>query len=231
MRDNEADFSADSRVQFIDIEYARGADDLKKEYLHRTPILYIESVFYPDHYAGDKPAASRVEAWEFMVGGCAGFMHLNALYTTNNPDASGTEIDIVLDQLALLKKFMESFDFVRMERDRSFVAGNLPRGAFAAALSEPGKQYAFYIHHSAYRDPPTPPDSQGSFRHSYVVTPGVCRDKFSFNFPAGRYTAEWIEPATGKILRSETVDHQGGVRETAAPEYQIDIALRMKSAG
>ena len=41
-----------------------------------------------------------------------------------------------------------SFDFSRMNQDTSFIAGGVPRDAFARAISEPGKQYAFYIHHS-----------------------------------------------------------------------------------
>jgi hypothetical protein len=228
MRDNEADFSADSRIHYIDIEYARGAEDLRNEYVHEKPIVYIESEFYPYSFTGDRTAASRVEAWEFMINGCGGFMHLNALFTAANPTATGAENDGLLGEFTKLKAFMESFDFVAMRRDDGFVAGGLPEGAFSAALSEPGRQYAFFIHHSAYRDPPPRPDADGSFRHSYVVTSGRYRETFSFEFPEGRYLAEWVNPAAGTTVQSDTFEHAGGVRAMAAPEYTIDIALRMK---
>jgi hypothetical protein len=42
--------------------------------LHK-PIELNETFYYPGWYKGDKVAASRVEAWEFMVGGGAGFNH------------------------------------------------------------------------------------------------------------------------------------------------------------
>ena len=77
-------------------------------------------------YDGDKIAASRVEAWEFLVGGGAAFMQLNGLYSTFNPGAAGTENYELLGQLRTLKNFMYSFDFFRMHQDTSFLAGGYP---------------------------------------------------------------------------------------------------------
>jgi hypothetical protein len=168
-----------------------------------------------------------VEAWEFMAGGCAGFMQLNALYTASNAAAKGTDIDAVMDVFKTLRAFMESFDWPAMRRDDSFIAGKLPAGSFANALIEKGKQYLFYIHHSVYKDPPPRPDDGGSYRHSYIVTPGKYRETFAFKFPAGEYRAEWVDPATGSVIRTDKISHKGGKREMAAPEYQADIALRM----
>jgi hypothetical protein len=231
MRNNEADFSADSRIQYIDIEYAKGIDDLENEYAHDKPIVYIESVFYPDMFKGDKIAGTRVEAWEFMVGGCAGFMHLNALYSTFNAAANGTEIDVVLDVFAGLRAFLERFDLFSMRKDMSFIVGGTPPGAFACAISEPGRQYGFYIHHSVCQDPfhdtPDPGISRSARLLSYVATPGSYHETFTFRFPAGHYKAEWIDPATGSVVRRDSFLHTGGDRAITAPEYSIDIALRM----
>jgi hypothetical protein len=229
MRHNAADYSADNRIQYVDIEYSRGADDLENEYVHDKPIVYIESVFYPHQYSGDKLSASRVEAWEFMVGGCAGFMQLNALYTTSNPAASDTDIDALLDVLVTLKSFLRGLDLYAMRRDTSFIVAGVPTGAFASAISEPGKQYAFYIHHSSYQDPPSHADAAGSYRHSYVVTAGSYREAFTLDFPAGPYAAEWIDPSTGSVMRTEEFVHKGGHRTLTAPGYSIDIAFRMRT--
>jgi hypothetical protein len=229
MRNNSADFSADSRIQYIDIEYSRGADDLKNEYVHKKPVVYIETVFYPDEYGGDKIGATRVEAWEFMLGGCAGFMQLNALYKTANAAAQGTGIDEVLDVFVTLKTFLAGFDLFAMNRDNAFIVSGVPSDAFASAISEPGRQYGFYIHHSVYKDPPPKPGDIGSFRHSYVVTQGLYHETFTFNFPAGRYAAEWIDPATGAVKQKDSIVHEGGDCKLTAPDYSIDIALRMKN--
>jgi len=170
-----------------------------------------------------------VEAWEFMVGGCAGFLHLNALYTTANPAAADTDIDRILDTFVTLRSFLESFDWYNMGRDPAFLAGGLPKGAYASASSEPGKQYAFYVHHSKYLDPPPAPDDGGSYRHAYTALPGSYRETFVFDFAAGNYVAEWVDPAAGAVVQKESIEHRGGTREFAAPAYSVDIALRMKS--
>ena len=42
--------------------------------------------------------------------------------------------------------------------------------------------------------------------------------------------AEWVDPATGAIIGTETFTHSAGHRAlTPSAPYSIDIALRMKS--
>ena len=224
MRNNEADFSGDKRIQYIDTEYARGLVDLKNAYGHKKPVVYIESNYYPFQYSGDTLSGTRVEAWEYMIGGGAGFMHLNALYTTRNPAGSG-EIDAVLNVFAVLREFMKSFDYTAMNRDFSFLVSDVPPGAHVAAMAQAGKQYAFYIHHS-HGDRPS-----ASFR-TYIADPGSYQERFTFTFAAGAYRAEWVNPSSGAIIGTETFTHPGGSRAMSPPApYAIDIALRMKSTG
>jgi hypothetical protein len=230
MRDNQADFSDDPRIQFIDIEYARGRDDLEKEYSHNKPVVYIETVFAPHEYYGDRIAATRVEAWEFMLGGCAGFMQLSALYRCGCEAGQDTEVDDYLDVFEKLRAFLESFNWPAMKRDSSFISGGIPKGAFTSSMSLPGEEYVFYIHHSVYRDPPPEPGDPGSFRHAYVVTPGSYKETFTFNLPQDRYIAEWIEPAAGSVIKKEKLDHNGGTCSLSAPDYSVDIALRIKKS-
>ena len=221
MRNNESDFSADNRIQYIDTEYARGLIDLKNEYDHNKPVVYIESNYYPFQYAGDTLSGARVEAWEYMLGGGAGFMHLNTLFTTHNPAGSG-EIDAVLNSFGVLHEFIKGFDYSAMKRDLSFIVSGVPPTAHAAAMVEPGKQYGFYIHHSHG-------DRPGASLRSYIVDPGSYEEQFSFTFAAGTYRAEWINPSNGSIIGIESFTHLGGNRSMAPPvPYAIDIALRMK---
>ena len=62
-----------------------GMKGLDYQYGHNKPIEFNETAFYPFEYQGDKVGASRVEAWEFMVGGGASFNQLNDLYTVADP--------------------------------------------------------------------------------------------------------------------------------------------------
>jgi hypothetical protein len=155
-------------------------------------------------------------------------MQLNGLYSTFNPGAAGTENNKLLGQLKVLKNFMKSLNFINMRQDTAFIAGGISEGTFSRAISEPRKQYAFYIHHSEYGCWFWEPMAMGS---CYNVIPGDYQENFVFNFDPGTYSAEWIDPATGVVIGSENFIHPGGTRIIKTPRYMVDIALRMKSTG
>ena len=69
-----------------------------------------------------------------------------------------------------LKQFLESFDFVKMRQDKTVIVSSVPAGAFARAISEPGRQYAVYMHHST--------DGKGG---AYKVTPGNYHEDLGFD--------------------------------------------------
>jgi hypothetical protein len=58
-----------------------GLTALDYEYDKNKPIDFNETDYYPGWYQGDRIAASRVEAWEFIAGGGGSFNQLNGLYT------------------------------------------------------------------------------------------------------------------------------------------------------
>ncbi len=198
-------------------EQMGGMKALDYEYDKNKAIEFNETDYFPLWYKGDKVGDSRVEAWEFMVGGGASFNHLNGLFTVRNPAGKTPENERVLRALQALKQFMDSFDFIRMRPDRNFVVNGIPLGTFVRGISEPGKQYAWYLHHST-----------GGTGSDYTVTPGEYRETLQLNLPAGVYRSDWVEPATGSILSTEKFTHEGGLRTVTTPEYTIDIALRVK---
>ena len=112
-----------------------------------------------------------------------------------------------------------------MKQDKSFISGGLPDGSFSRAISEPGKQYALYMHHSVYGCWFWKEMQMGS---CYVVQEGSYSESLELNFARGNYIAEWINPATGKVISSEEVIHSGGKRILKTPSYKVDIALIMR---
>jgi hypothetical protein len=142
-----------------------GMKALDLEYHHNKAIELNETAYYPAWYKGDRVAASRVEAWEFMVGGGAGFNHLNGRYTAADPAGKTPDNAQVLSALRNLKDFIHSFDFLKMHADKSFVITEVPARSLSSSISQPGQQYALYQHHSKIEDR----------NHYYIVTPEVNR--------------------------------------------------------
>jgi len=196
-----------------------GMQLLDTNYGYEKPIELNETAYYPIWYEGDRLGASRVEAWEFIIGGGAGFNHLNGLFSTINSAGKDSSNEPVLQALQNLTNFMHRFDFIRMHCEPLFIEGNLPEGVFVRGTCEPGKQYAVYIHHSK------------NLNVKYVVQPGDYQDNLILNMPSGSYQVEWIDPATGSTIRQERFQHPGGSRTITTPHYSIDIALRIVTSG
>ena len=108
-------------------------------------------------------------------------------------------------QLGILKRFIHSFDFIRMAPDSALVTGGVPEGATVRALAEPGKQYALYIH-------------------------GGIQIDLELDLPAGNYTYEWLDTKTGESVESGKLEHSGGAAMLASPDYETDIALGVREA-
>ena len=61
-----------------------------------------------------------------------------------------------------------------------------------------------------------------------MVTPGRYTEELQLNLPAGTYKADWVDPASGSVVRTEKVAHKGGNWTVMTPTYSVDIALRIK---
>jgi hypothetical protein len=218
------DLSSNPDVSIIVTQYVWQADlqmggmkGLDLLYGQNKPIEFNETAWYPIWYKGDKVAASRVEAWEFMVGGGGSFNHLNGRYTAEDPAGKTPDNAQITHALRSLRDFIHSFDFLKMSPGQNFVARGVPVGVYCRGISEVGKQYALYHHHSR-RDTES----------SYTVTPGDYIENLDLDLPGGTYVADWVDPASGSFLGSETFAHQGGNRTFTTPTHAVDIALRIK---
>jgi hypothetical protein len=220
------DLSGSSKVNVIVNQYVwqaglqmGGMRGLELEYGHNKPIEFNETDWYPIWYRGDAVADSRVEAWEFIVGGGGSFNHLNGRYTAEDPAGNTPDNTQILTALRSLRDFIYSLDFLKMSPDKTFVLDGIPAGVFCRGMSQPGKQYALYHHHSRQK---------GGDTSSYEVTPGDYKESLVLNLAGGTYKADWVDPASGAVLESETFTHQGGNRVFNTPQHAVDIALRIK---
>ena len=220
------DFSADPKVSIIVAQYIWGPDQgemggmksLDFKYGFNKPLEFNETDYYPLDYKNDKEDDSRVEAWEFIVGGGASFNQLNGLYTVKNPSGKTTEDEKIWLALRSLQSFMSGLDYVRMLPDNKWISSSPSKNAYYRVIDEPGRQYAMYVHHSGDRK-----------AGAYEAIPGDYQENLKVNLPAGEYAAEWINPSDGKTLSNELISQTGSVRTLTSPPYKIDIALRIRS--
>ena len=202
-----------------DSEQMGGMVGLDSKYGLDKPIELNETAWYPTWYRNTDPvAASRVEAWEFMVGGGASFNHLNGRFTAKDPTGNTPNNAQILCALRNLKEFIYSFDFLKMHAAKSFVISGVPPGTYCRGMSEPGEQYALYHHHSQLAE-------SGMY---YIVNPGHYHENLVLYLPGGTYKADWVDPALGRVISSVTFTHQGGNKDLTAPKHAVDIALRIK---
>ena len=82
-----------------------------------------------------------------MVGGGAGFNQLNGYFVPSNPSGENEINRKILMGLRNLRTFLESFVFAKMTRDTD-TPQKISIGASVNMISEKGRQYAMYIHHS-----------------------------------------------------------------------------------
>jgi hypothetical protein len=215
------DLSRESWCKWLAAEYAKPADKaLTLDYQANKPVINVESNYFGFNLSKNSydVDAIRVEGWWFMLGGGAGCINLNGeLYRGHETGGMKTQTQII-PQKKLLKDFMNSLDFVRMSRFGSYTG--LPADVISSALAESGKQYAFYIFHGAF---------EGEWGAHFMISSGNWRDSLILNaVPAGTYTAEWIDPASGTVKNSENVNSENGKIRLITPPYFIDIALRIR---
>jgi hypothetical protein len=51
--------------------------------------------------------------------------------------------------------------------------------------------------------------------------------RLTLNIPNGKYDVEWIDTKTGNIVQKSSFDHAGGDKVLEAPEFELDIALKI----
>lgn len=191
-------------VSIFNFHYATPPTTVKENYGRDRVIGDDETGF-----KGSEDVTYRREGWEFILAGGGIYGNLDYSFTTEHedgtakPDAPGGGGENLRKQLGILKRFMDSFDFVRMNPDESVIQGGVPEEARAWALADSGRAYAIYV-------------SAGE------------QANFMLELPAGRYNAEWINTKTGSIDRDEQFVHEDGIRQLESPAYSEDIALRIK---
>ncbi len=215
------DCSNESWCQWLPTEYVKPAENaLRINYKNNKPLVDVESNYYgisltKNDYNVD---AVRLEGWWFMLGGGAGCINLNGDFFRGHELGSINTQSYIVPQRKVLKDFMNSLDLEGLSRYTDF--NGTPSDAFCNILAENGKQYALYIFHGTY---------EGEWGANFIPESGNFRDTVALNkIPAGNYTLEWIDPASGSLRKSEKLKCTGEKLVIMTPEYSLDLAMKMQ---
>ena len=223
------DFSDDDRIsvnvsQYVTVSGRQigGTPALNNCYGTNKPVEMNETVSVlsdPAYYEQDVFAASRLEAWEFMVGGGAGFNQLNGCFTAVNPAGDDPANHRLLSGLRNLRSFMESMDYVKMTRDNRTVRA-MSVGGSVNGISEIGKQYAFYIHHCFLNL------SKWRLTH-YVPIKGIYRNVITVQLERGEYLVKFTNPEDLTVITSRAITSDGNDMDIICPKYELDLAIQI----
>lgn len=94
-------------------------------------------------------------------------------------------------------------------------------GANVNMISEKGKQYALYIHHSF-------PNS-GGMGTFYEPSYGEYETIITLRLEKGDYNIQYIDPANLEILKEEKIINDGKDKdiELQCPRYNLDMAIKI----
>ena len=147
------------------------------------------------------------QAWNFILSGGGTFDGLDYSFSVGHEDGGDTEANgpgggsaTLRRQLAMLQRFLQRFSLTELRPDRDVVKH--AAGVSARVLSNPGREYAIYLDGSG----PT---------------------ELTLELPKGHYSVEWINVATGAVLRNESFAHSCGSRVLTSPKFTDGVALRV----
>jgi hypothetical protein len=191
----------DPNISILNFHYA-WPEAVWLNYGWNRPVSFDESGF-----AGSSDSTYLRQAWQFIMAGGAVFNNLDYSFYVGKEDGIGTNkapgggSSMLRKQLAFLKGFIESLDFVQMKPDFSTVV-HAP-GMQVQAISQPGFQYA-------------------------IAFTGVASKSVKLNLPKGKYTFEFVSPYSGKTLKKGFFTKtKKGFYELKMPGFGEMVALKI----
>jgi hypothetical protein len=160
----------------------------------------------------------RREAWEFILAGGGLYNNLDYSFTVGREDGTfqysnktpGGGNAEFRRQLSYLARFIRKCPVGQLHPEKLFADGSLPANATYRALAAPGHCYLAYFHGKGplMLRMATPPTEPGRTR----------------NVPWG---VEWLDPATGRIVKSERLTVSSNDLNWVSPPFDSEIAMRL----
>jgi hypothetical protein len=208
-------------VSVFNFHYARPPEAVRQNWGLNKAIGCNETGF-----DGGADSTYRIQGWDFLMAGGALYNNLDYSFTAGREDGTFQYSDkqpgggsaTLRRQLRVLREFFDGLPFTSMSPAMEAVRA-MPEDASVRALVAAGRIYAAYLHRGRIDKNRKP---------RYVVESGAKASRLGLELPAGRYRAAWVEPRTGRTLRRDSFDHEGGLRRFESPVFSEDLAVRIE---
>ena len=196
----------DSNVSVLNFHYAFPPKTVTDNYKWNLPVSFDETS------DGQNAPDRRREAWAFIMEGGAVYNNLDWSYA--NDDATGMGRNLlgkrqsgkeVRDQLNILAKTINSFDFIKAIPLDNNYRQELPDEISIHGLGVKGKDYLVY----------------------FLKTKPVQVDQWSMPLPQGNYALKWVDPIDGRVIKQEKFMHTGNKKGIEIPSFSDDLLLRV----
>ena len=192
-------------VSIFNFHYASPPTAIAANFHLNLPIGLNETGF-----TGSNDATYRIQAWQFILAGGALYNNLDYSFAPGHEDGlfkydrhtpGGGSADL-RKQLKVLAEFINSFDLLKMKPANDVFKGIHTLNGTAFCLANKPDAYAIHT---------------AGFGEMYLY----------LDLPHAEYKTEWIDTKTGKIKKTEQVNHTKNELLLTAPKFKDDIALRI----
>lgn len=196
----------DENVSIFNFHYAFPPKAVTDNYHFNKPVSFDETS------DGQQAPNRRREAWAFIMEGGAVYNNLDWSFTTDDITGLGRNLigkrqsgKEVREQLAVLVKTINSFDFIHAKPIDSVSKGDLPDGIRCYGLKVEAKDHLLY----------------------WMKTKPSVIEKWIYSLPAGNFELKWIDPIDGHLVKKELKSHRGGNMEIKLPAFADDLLLKI----
>jgi hypothetical protein len=189
----------------------------------KKPIVFDENYSGVIHGAPDEWDRNRMEGWETILSGAAGFDHLDWSFTPEDPSGSGKapipdgrRLDArkFRQQLGVLSRLWKECGPDQMRPNPNLVS-SVPNQALAVSSSSAdGKKHVVYVGDARLKD--------GGFGESI-------RGSLTLRLPPGKYEARTLPSGTTEWSPPISVNAGSGETLVPLPEFQKDCAAVVRA--
>ncbi len=197
----------DPWVSIFNFHYASPPDAVRENAALRKPIAFDETGF-----KGTSDAVYSRQAWQFLMAGGAVFSNLDYSFTAERPTGAARVSDptpggggpSLRRQLSVLKKIFDGLDLAHTVADSSF--HDRLEGNTTQIMGMSDRKHGIYL--------------------LYVSSGRM--PAITLNLPARSYRLEWIDPSSGKTLKTSDLGTREGTRpQLECPDFHDDIIVRI----